>query len=154
MTTIETISAVVGQALDSDEVQSLVVADRLTLSAEPELEEGEPRRFYLSNHAAGYQLMYRLGRIDTAFIYVQPAEGFQPFGRPLPAGLSSEATRHEVRRQFGSPSRSGAARIVAGLGRQGAWDRFDMGQVCLHFQYAEPDERVRLVTIMTAETAP
>ena len=43
---------------------------------------------------------------------------------------------------------------IAGLGRQGAWDRFAVGEASVHFQYTEPGERIRLVTIMIRGEAP
>jgi hypothetical protein len=39
-------------------------------------------------------------------------------------------------------------------GRRAGWDRFATGDLRIHFQYREPDGRVVLVTIMTADTAP
>jgi len=52
MATIEELFAVIGQPVDSDAVRSLVAADRLVASTEPDLEEGEGVRL-LSLMAAG-----------------------------------------------------------------------------------------------------
>jgi hypothetical protein len=154
MATAEELLAVVGSPVDSDAVRALVAADGLAASAEPDLEEGEPPRAYLSNPAAGYQLMHHCGRVATAFLYAEPAEGFLAFPGPLPGGLPRGATRAEVRARFGAPERSGEAVTIPRLGRQGAWDRFAVDAVRVHFQYTEPGRRVRLVSVMAAADAP
>jgi len=154
MATIDELMAVVGTPVDSDAVKLLIGSDRLVASAEPDLEEGEPQRAFLSAQSAGYQFVHCRGAVVTAFVYVIPADGFRPFSGPLPGGLSASATRQEVLDRYGIPSRSGAAVTIAGLGRQGPWDRFDVGRVCVHFQYTESGERIRLVSVMVADEAP
>lgn len=154
MPTIEELIAVVGTPVDSVAVRLLIASDGLIASAEPDLEEGEPQRAYLSAHSAGYQLMHCGREILTAFVYVEAAEGFQTFSGPLLGGLPDHATRQAVLERFGLPSKSGTAVTIAGLGRQGAWDRFDIGRVCIHFQYTESDERVRLLSVMLPCNAP
>lgn len=146
--------AVIGESVDSTAVRDLVEADGLEESVETNLEEGEPQRAYLSNPAAGYQLLQHSGRVVSAFLFAEPAKGFEAFPGPLPGGLSRWATRSEVRARFGVPERKGDAVTIPGLGRQGAWDRFDVGTVHVHFQYTEPEQRIRLVTIMAPADAP
>ena len=87
MATAEELVAVVGSPVDSAAVRALLVADGLAASADPNLEEGEPRRAYLSSPAAGYQFMHHSGRVVTAFLYAEPAEGFVAFPNPLLGGL-------------------------------------------------------------------
>ena len=48
---------------------------------------------------------------------------------------------------------SGEAVTISGLGRQGAWDRFAIGAIRVHFQYTE-SECIRLVSVMAAADAP
>src|SRR5205085_12607997 len=117
-------------------------------------EGGELRRSYLSGPAVGYQLMHCRGRVVTAFLCAEPVEDFVAFRSPLPGGLPTGATRSEVLARFGTPERSGEAVTNPGLGGQGAWDRFVVGGVCVHFQYTESGERVRLVSVMIAGEAP
>ena len=154
MATAEELLAVVGASVDSEVVRALVVADELAASDEPDSEEDEPRRAYLSSPAAGYQLMHYSGRVATAFLYAETAEGFAAFRGPLPGGLQRGTTRAEVRARFGAPERSGEPITIVGLGRQGAWDRFAVGAVRIHFQYAEPEQRVRLVSVIAVADAP
>src|SRR5262249_5808775 len=104
--------------------------------------------------ANGYQLMCVEGTVVVAFAYAMPAEEFEPFRRSFPGGLSATATRSDVLHRFGAPERSGEPASIPGVGRQGAWDRFRVGSVCVHFQYTEPEERIRLVTLMLANCAP
>ena len=140
--------AAVGGPVDSDAIRALIAADGLTASTQPDLEEGEPLRMYLASQAAGYQLMHRQGRVLAAFLYAEPDEGFAAFPGRLPGGLSRGAKRAEVVARFGAPERSGGARRIPGLGRQSPWDRFVMGDTYVHFQYTEPEERVRRVTVV------
>ena len=117
MATAEELVAVVGSPVDSAAVRALLVADGLAASADPNLEEGEPRRAYLSSPAAGYQFMHHSGRVVTAFLYAEPAEGFVAFPNPLLGGLPRGATRAQVRARFGAPERSGEPVTVTGLSR-------------------------------------
>jgi hypothetical protein len=154
MATAEALLEVVGSPVESATVRALVVADKLSPSAEPDLEEGEPLRGYLGNPAFGYQLMHHSGRVATAFLYAEPAEGFEAFPGPLPGGVTRGASRAQVLARFGVPERTGEATTFPGRGRQWAWDRFAMGAVRVQFQFTEPGQRVHLVTIMTAADAP
>lgn len=154
MVTAETLMATVGAPVDSDAVQALIAADDLTASTEPDLQEGEPPRSYLSGPAAGYELMHWRGRVATLYLYAEPAGDFAAFPGALPGGLRRGASRPEVLARFGVPERSGGAARLVGLGPQGAWDRFAVGGLCLHFQYAAPGERIRLVTVMAAGEVP
>jgi hypothetical protein len=56
--------------------------------------------------------------------------------------------------RLGVPERSGEAVTIHGLGRQGPWDRFAVGELRVHFQYTDGGERVRLVSVMPAADAP
>lgn len=154
MTSMESLAALVGQPVDAPAVQALIASERLQSSTGPDSEEGIPGRAYLSQPGGGYEFSHALGRINTLFVYVTPAHGNAAFRGTLVNGLSARSTRADVRRELGTPSRSGEARVVAPLGRFGAHDRFDAAERCLHFQYNEPDETIQLITVMTADTAP
>ena len=154
MATAEALLAAVGAPVDSELVRALVAADGLVASVEPE-GWSVPRRGYLAGPGAGYQLAHALGRVTTVFVYAEPDEGFAAFPGPLlHTGLPADATRAEVRARLGPPERSGEETTVAGLGRQGAWDRFVLGAVRVHVQYAAGADRVRLVSLMAAAVAP
>jgi hypothetical protein len=152
MATAEALLTVIGLPVNSGAVLALVAADRLAASVEPEC-WSVPRREYLSGLASGYALTHAEGRVVNVAIYAEPAEGFTTFPGPLPGGLPRGATREEVRARFGTPERSGEAVTITGLGRQGAWDRFAVDGVRVHFQYTEPGKRVRLVSVMAADVA-
>jgi hypothetical protein len=154
MAAIESLLAVINAPVEFPLVQSLIAADELVSSSLPDWGEGEPQESALSGKTVGYELLLRQGRVTTAFVYVQPGAGFQAFPGPLPGGRSSESTRPDVLRRFGKPSRSGGTQTLPVLGRQGGWDRFEVGPVCIHFQYNEVDERIRLVTLMVTGNAP
>jgi hypothetical protein len=153
MATAEELVAIVGLPLAAPTVRELVLTDRLTASVEPK-GWSAPRRSYLSGQAAGYALTHQLGRVTNAVLYAEPAEGFVAFPGPLPGGLARGATRRQVLERFGLPERSGEATTIAGLGPQGAWDRFAVGDVRIHFQYTAVGELVQLVSVMAADVAP
>lgn len=157
--TMDELAELIGEDADSARVRSLVASESLAASADPDLEEGEIPRRYLTNRRDGYLLTNQGGRIVTLHLLVVPkdleaAEGYQPFRGALTAGLTAESTRAEVLRQFGPPARSGEAVNHRLFGRLGAWDRFDGERVCLHFEYAGPDDRIGQITVMAAGTAP
>lgn len=157
MASAEELTAIIGGPAGSDAVLALVASDCLTSSSEPDFEEGVPVRSTLAGFAAGYELSCTGGRVDTAFIYVVPSrlnKAFAPFAGRLPGGLRGSDARPAVLRRFGTPERSGEAFTDRILGRQGAWDRFKVGRLSIHFQYVEPHERIGQVTIMLAEDAP
>jgi hypothetical protein len=153
-TTFESLISLVGQPVTSANVQGVVGADELVASTEPDLEEGELPRSYLSCPSKGYLLSHTDGRVSTLFIFLVPTDEHQAFVAPIMAGLSAASTRSSVRQALGKPSRSGEARSVPILGRKGAWDRYDHVSLCVHFEYTEPDERIRQITVMSADIAP
>jgi hypothetical protein len=154
MATAEQLMGVLGSPVESDAVCSLIVADKLIESTHPDLEEGEPVSSYLASTRDGYELLCEDGRVIAAFLLVEATHGCESFMGTLPGGLSASDTRQDVLRRFGAPERSGEAFSHQILGRSGAWDRFMVGPVCFHFQYTEPEERIRQVTLMVASRAP
>ena len=154
MPTLESLMALVGQPVTATDVRSLVAADGLIASTEPDLEEGEAPRSYLSCPARGYLLSHTSGRVNALFVFLVPIDEYRAFSQALIAGLSAVSTREDVRLAFGKPARSGEAKTVPVLGRKGAWDRYEQGSLCVHFEYTDPEERVRLITVMTVDTAP
>jgi hypothetical protein len=155
---MQSLAALIGQAVDTAAVRTLVAVEGLSASAEPDFEndpDPSARRHYLSSAAGGYQLTHLGGRITTAFLYVVGAGEFEPFRGALIEGLTAGSSRADVRARLGPPSRSGEAMGLPPLGRQGAWDRYDGDRLSVHFQYtADASERIRLVTLMTSDTVP
>jgi len=152
--TLDSLLPLVGQPITAAGVQALIAADQLESSTEPHLEEGESPRSYLSCPTGGYLLSHSDGRINTLFVFLVPTDEFQTFNGSLIAGLSPASSRSDVRRTLGRPERSGEAKTLPILGRKGAFDRYVRGLVLLHFEYTEPDERIRQITAMAADTAP
>ena len=151
---LDSLVSLVGQSVTASPVQSLVAADRLVASTEPDLAEGETPRSYFSCTAGGYLLSHRHGRIETLFVYLTPCGEYRAFRGALIAGLSARSTRADVRKALGRPTRSGEAQTVPVLGRKGAFDRYDNESLCLHFEYSEAGQVVRLITVMAADSAP
>jgi hypothetical protein len=105
--TMDQALAVIGQPVDSEAVQALVMSAPLVESADLDLEEGEPLRHSLMNHREGYELTHVQGRITAAHLFLVATEGYAPFRGALVADLSPGSTRDEVRRRLGRPSLSG-----------------------------------------------
>jgi hypothetical protein len=154
MPTLESLMGLVDQRVTAAAVQSLIAADGLIELREPDLEEGEVPRIFLSCPTGGYLLLHTAGRINTLFVFLVPTDEYEAFSSELIAGLTRSSTRTDVRRTFGLPALSGEAQVVPMLGRKGAWDRYNQASLCVHFEYTEPEERVRQITVMTADTAP
>jgi hypothetical protein len=152
--TMDQISALIGEPVDSETVQVLVASAKFVASSETDLDEGVPLRHYLSCHRDGYVLTHVLGRVTTAHLFLQAKDEYRPFRGALVSGLAPRSTRTEVRDRLGRPSRSGEARTMPILGRHGPWDRYDGERFCTHFQYTEPDDCLQLVTIVVTDIAP
>ena len=154
MRSFESLLSLVGQPVASPNVQSVMATDGAISSTEPDLDEGETPRSHLSCPAIGYQLSHTAGRVNTLFVFLIPDDEFEAFQGTLKAGLSAASTRTDVQRELGKPTRSGEPKSHPILGRKGAWDRYDGDSSCLHFEYTEPEQRLRRITVMTVETAP
>lgn len=152
MASAEELMAVVGVPVVADAVRALIASDGLIELVEPDLDEGEPVSFSLSDPAGGYELLCREGRVDAAIIFVVPSQGDTPFAGPLPGGLSASDTQEDVRRLFGIPAQSGDGFTHPVLGRLGPWDRFVVGLLTIHFRYIEADGRISQVTITPGAT--
>lgn len=154
---MESLIELVGKPVDAKAVQAVVVADSLRASSDPPGYCGdseETRRLYFSSHSGGYELIHVGGCVQTVFLYLRADDDFQPFPGPLLAGLTPADDRAAVRVRLGKPTFSGDATDILGLERQGPWDRWDNEQFCIHFQYTEADETLRLITVMSASSAP
>jgi hypothetical protein len=154
MRSVESLMALLGLPITSDIVQDMVASESLEQVIEDDLEERESTRGYLSCSRGGYSLAHTDGFIDTIFVFVARTEKYQPFRGPLLARTTSASTRDHVRKAFGEPERSGEPKTVPVLGRYGAFDRYRQGDLYLHFEYTEPDERIKQITVMTSERAP
>lgn len=152
--TMEQMLTLIGQGAESEAVRGLISSDSLIASSDPDLEEGEPTRHSLSSPHGGYELTSVQGRITAVHLFLEATNEYQPFVGSLVSGLTAGSSREEVRHRLGRPSRSGEAKTIPILGRQGSWDRYDGEKVCIHFQYAESEGRIRVVTLMVADLAP
>jgi hypothetical protein len=63
-------------------------------------------------------------------------------------------TRRKVLDTFGVTERSGEPVTIVGLGRSGAWDRFAVGAIRIHFHYTLDEQMIWRVWIMSADVAP
>jgi hypothetical protein len=112
---------------------------------EAEIQEANTRA-YARDPAGEFEAVFGdKAVVDTVFVCRESPllDGLVPFA----------STRGDVLRRFGEPSVSGGEMISPFLGPQGAWDRFDYPRFSLHFQYAAGTDRVKLVTVMTADVA-
>jgi hypothetical protein len=69
-------------------------------------------------------------------------------------GIPSAATRAQVLRILGKPSRSGVAQVLPILGQQGPWDRWDRPEFSMHVQYSFENGAVAKVTLMHPSVVP
>ena len=153
MATARKLLSIVGKPLKRSVFQALVATDKLKAYKEQDLKEGQPVATNFIGKKVGYEISTESGRVVAVFLYAVTADGFAAFSKPLPYGVPYGATRTEVRRLLGKPELSGQAYVDDILGPQGAWDRFAIELIRIHFQYTNPGLQVRLVTLMTVEDA-
>ena len=151
---INVLASLIGEHRDSDPVRACIRSDSLTLTVEPDLEEGEPERAFLESNRFGYALACSDGNVDTVYFYIEPRDGFARFRGELARGLASTSAPSEVRGAFGAPERSGDPQPAGLLGPSGAWDRFVWNGLRIHFQYTLDGTGISLITVMSAEVAP
>jgi hypothetical protein len=154
MATAKQLLSLLGKPTKSATLRKLMAADQLKTSKEPDLEEGAPATCHFVGKKAGYEISAEDGTVVAVFLYVVKSDGFAAFPGPLPYDVPSESSRAEVRRLLGDPERSGKAHHDKILGPQGAWDRFAVDSVRIHFQYTDPELRIYRITVMTEESAP
>jgi len=154
MATARKLVSILGKRITGAALRGLVAADGLKASKEEDMKEGQPVAWNFIGKKSGYEISAEDGRVNTVFLYVQKADGFSAFTGHLPYNVPRDSTRTEVRRQLGRPQRSGKAYKDKILGPQGAWDRFFVDSICIHFEYSDPGLQISLVTLMTEDAAP
>lgn len=154
MATAKKLLSLVGKSIKIAAFQALVKADRLKATKEEDLEEGQPIETTYVGKKLGYEILTFSGRVATLFLYAKSFDGFTAFPGIFPYGVESGATRAEVRKLLGKPERSGKAFKDPILGPQGAWDRFVIDSIRVHFEYTNPELQVKMVTLMTEEDSP
>lgn len=88
-------------------------------------------------------------RIRTIFLY--PQKGTESF--PM-YGFTTQTSREEVRQKLGTPTSQGEEQRISILGKNGAYDRFDNPQRCLHIEYTLGQPKIKMITLMLPEVAP
>jgi hypothetical protein len=63
-------------------------------------------------------------------------------------------SRRDVLDRYGSPSESGAAGRIPGLGDHGAWDLFTLPTASLHVQYLLDRDEIGMITLMCHDAVP
>jgi hypothetical protein len=154
MATAKKLLSLLGKPITCAALRALVAADGLKVAKEPDLEEGMPVSCSFTGKKAGYEISAEDGRVVAVFLYVEKEDGFSTYPGSLPYDIPRDANRTEVRRLLGKPERSGKAYNDKILGPQGAWDRFAVDSVRIHFQYTNPELLISLVTLMTEDSAP
>lgn len=106
--------------------------------------------------AAGYVITYYRGRrgtpdrVVTAFLYVEPRDGYAAFAGRLSGGLAPADGPTEVTAKLGPPTRRGASDPAG----EWPWERRDAERLCVHIAYRRGGVGVRLVTLMAPDVAP
>ena len=144
-------SDLLARSVDDADIRRYLAEHEATSQMEPELDS-----IYYSLGRSGIQLLVEGARtIQSVFLYgVGHETGLGPYIGPLPFGLSMDLRRVEVRAALGPPSFEAPAREVAYLGRMDPMERYDLPSCSIHLEYAEPDGKILVVTLMTPEAVP
>lgn len=154
MATARKLLSLLGKPSTGAAMRSVIVADNLKMTKEPDLKKGLPTSSSFIGKKSGYEVSAEEGRVVAVFLYVEKADGFSAFPDSLPYDVPRDATRTEVRRLLGKPEHSGKAMNDKILGPQSAWDRFALDSVRIHFEYTDPGLQISLITLMTEDSAP
>ncbi len=104
---------------------------------------------YLNAKAAGISFGLNDDHsVRAVFLYAKGIEGFSAYvALPLPAGLTFDSTRSDVRGALGDPALMADAGGAGLMAIDFAFDRFEDGLRYLRFEYAPDVAGIRLVTI-------
>jgi hypothetical protein len=121
--------------LEIEDPKVIAVIERHDL----ELDDSHDGRLSWENEKAGVALVQEGGGKD----------GFARFEGPLPFGLTFGCTRGEVRAEAGDPTK-----VRGASGDDGGSDRYDTEDSSVHFAYDAHEDRIVLVTLMSAGHRP
>jgi hypothetical protein len=103
---------------------------------------------YVNAQTAGISLaLDRKAKVRAIFLYRQGVEDFAQFSGSLPAGLTFESNRAEVRSLFGTPAMSAEAGGIGLMAIDFGFDRFEDEARSIRFEYLPDDGGLRLVTL-------
>ena len=154
MATARKLLSLLGKPSTGAALRAVIAADKLKVTKDPDLKEGLPVPCSFIGKKSGYEISVEEGRVVAVFLYVENADGFSSFPDSLPYDVPRDASRTEVRRLLGKPEQSGKAMKDKILGPQGAWDRFAVDSVRIHFEYTDPGLLISRITLMTEDSAP
>jgi hypothetical protein len=146
--TLETLKICIGKPVEgvlSDlEFNSFAFERSVSLDVDP------PRIDYVFKEH-GIALTCNLDdRVRTIFLERKDDERFGVDLTDLPLSLSREG----VRDHLGAPFKSGGLINDPILGDFGPWDRFDNAEHLVHVEYHKESDRIRMITVMSADWAP
>jgi hypothetical protein len=95
-----------------------------------------------------FEMMLDTGRAIKT-IWLRPVNGLFRLD-----GYSSETTRTLIRKKHGTPTTHGDNIKSIASKESISWDRYDTPAVAIHFEYTAQDLKLRMITLMAAETAP
>ena len=107
-----------------------------------DVEEGIEPSWVITAKDGSYEMhLYQNKVINTIFLF--------PKHNTFPVfGYSTATTQQEIQQTRGIPSRSEGERMIRGLGRYGAFDRYDTKELCIHFQYRVGEPKLERITLM------
>jgi hypothetical protein len=156
MIAMDELVSLIGQSIHGRAARLVLGAlDHTEEIEEDELEEGTEPIHWLSYSENGFLIRHNpRGRIEVIHIYLVAEEDHAQFAGSLTKGIRPNDGRQEIRAKFGTPSRAGEPSNHKALGPQGAWDRFDCGDVSVHFLYHYDGPGIRRVTLIAPDVAP
>ncbi len=117
-------------------------------STETDLDE-PVREFVFDGH--GLELQCSLnGSVKVIFLHSEEYAGFDE----AISGVSFSLDREPIIARFGLPSKSGGMVRDSVLGDCGAWDRFEVAGMTIHFEYKVQSCGINKITLMSNDVVP
>lgn len=135
------------------EVRKSLFASSLKGPSRTELIEDE---FHMEFRNAGITFVGSFdGRVQAILLHAREHEEYQEYQGPLPEGIRFGDSRKKVRKALGEPTATGGGEMMPLLGEKAQqWDRYDWNSYSLHFEYAEGEKSIDLVTLMRPDAVP
>jgi hypothetical protein len=103
---------------------------------------------YLNAKAAGISFALTPDQlVQSVFLYADGIEDFAQYTQPLPAELSFNSSRSEVRLALGEPVFSAEVGGVGLMAIEHSFDRFEDDVHYIRFEYMPGDLAIRIVTL-------
>jgi hypothetical protein len=111
--------------------------------------------YYLIFEGNGVEFRFSLeGCLKSIYLYGIDEDDCGEFGGALPLSLYFDLERTEVQLLLGDPQYTDAAYEGSTNGQTDNWDLYHFNDYSLNIEYLSSNNRIKMITVMSPDTAP